>query len=261
MKIYISADIEGVTGIGHWNEATSESPFANQMTREVQAACEGANEACAAEIWIQDAHDSGRNITFADLPNNIRLIRSFSGHPFCMMQELDQSFTAALMIGYHAYAGSDENPLAHTLDTDLFSIKINGEYASEFLINAYTAALVDVPVPFVSGDAGLCQHVKAINPHITTVATTIGVGQSVISMHPTEICARIRLGVESCLQGDLGKCKIKLPQQFTVELTYVNHTQAYKAAFYPGIQKISERSLLFETNDYFEVLRMLSFIA
>ena len=46
MRIYISADIEGVCGITHWDEATKSSPdyaaFQQQMQREVIAACEGA---------------------------------------------------------------------------------------------------------------------------------------------------------------------------------------------------------------------------
>ena len=46
MKIYISADIEGVTGVTHWDEtdlAKSESSlFREQMTEEVVAACQGA---------------------------------------------------------------------------------------------------------------------------------------------------------------------------------------------------------------------------
>jgi len=42
MKIYISADIEGVTGITHWDETektkSDYQKFAKQMTDEVKAA-------------------------------------------------------------------------------------------------------------------------------------------------------------------------------------------------------------------------------
>jgi D-amino peptidase len=264
MKIYISADIEGVAGIVHWDEATrwkpDYPPFSNEMLREVQAACEGANLVNTEEIWIKDAHGVGRNLDFSNLPENVKLIRSFSGHPFSMMQELDDTFDAVLMIGYHSYAGSDMNPLAHTLETDLSYVKINGEYASEFLINAYTASLLGVPVVFVSGDEGICENVKAINENIRTVPVGKGIGNSVISNHPNVVFKQITQMVGDSLKNDTNSCKIDLPAEFKVELGFVEHAKAYKASFYPGMKKVGAATLLFETKEYFEVLRMLNFV-
>ena len=72
MKIFISADIEGVTGAADWNETDKAhadySEFREQMTAEVVAACEGAIKAGAQEVWVRDAHDSARNIIAAKLP-------------------------------------------------------------------------------------------------------------------------------------------------------------------------------------------------
>ena len=264
MKVYISVDMEGLTGIAHWDEVTRTKPdyppFVDEMMNEVRAACEGANQAGAKEIWVKDAHGSGRNMSFTNLPDNITIIRSFNGHPYCMMQEIDNSFDAALMIGYHSFGSSDENPLSHTLD-DIFSyIKINGEYASEFLINSYTAALVNVPVVFVSGDMGLCEHVNKINPKIKTVGLKKGIGDSVISIHPKLAFDRIKEGVENSLKGNVNECLQRLPGRFEVEVSFLNHVKAYKASFYPGMKKISSTNLLYESNDYFEVLRMFMFI-
>lgn len=264
MKIYISADIEGIAGIVNWDEATRWKPdfppYSDEMTKEVQAACEGANNAGTKEIWIKDAHGVGRNLSFSGLPINTKLIRSFSGHPFCMMQELDNTFDAALMLGYHSFAGSDGNPLSHTLETELSYMKINDEFASEFLINAYTAAYVGVPVVFVSGDMELCEHVNQINMDIKTVGLNKGIGNSVVSIHPQLAFSSIKEAVEASLKGELNKCIIPLPEWFKVELAFVNHSKAYKASFYPGMQKISATNVLFETDDYYEVLRMLSFV-
>ncbi len=65
MKIYLSADIEGITGVPHCDETgLSHAEYAaarEQMTAEVTAACEGAMEAGATEILVKDAHDKGRN--------------------------------------------------------------------------------------------------------------------------------------------------------------------------------------------------------
>ena len=130
MKVFISADIEGTAGITNWDEA--RKPLADypehrqQMTREVLAACDGANAAGAREILIKDAHATGRNILQADLPENARLVRGWSGHPMSMVQELDKSFDAALFIGYHSKAGDETNPLAHTLTLEVMRMRING---------------------------------------------------------------------------------------------------------------------------------------
>jgi D-amino peptidase len=264
MKIYISADIEGTTGIVNWDETEKSkqdhASFALQMSREVKAACLGAINAGANEIWIKDAHDSGRNINIEDFPENVKLIRAWSGHPFSMMQEIDETFDAAIMIGYHSNAGSNHNPLAHTMDTSNFFIKINDEYASEFLINTYTALMVNVPVIFVSGDEGLCNQVSKFNNSIETFAVNKGVGNSVISIHPKLAADNIQSGVYTALKKDINRCINPLPEKFKVEISFKNHYKAYKASFYPGMRQISPNNIIFETDNYFEVLRMIAFV-
>ena len=188
MKVYISADIEGTTGVTHWDETElgkgEYEPAREQMTAEVVAACEGALQAGATEIWIKDAHDSARNIIASRLPREARLIRGWSGHPFMMMQEIDSTFQSLILVGYHSRMGSGGNPLSHTMSGNVTWLKINDSYASEFSFHAYTAALVKVPLAFVSGDKGLCDEVVQFNPHITTVAVKEGVGSSTINIHP-----------------------------------------------------------------------------
>ena len=264
MKIYISADIEGVTGIAHWDETektkSDYQKFSKQMTDEVRAACEGAIKAGAKEIWIKDAHDTGRNISAADLPQNIKLVRGWSEHPFLMVQELDKSFDALLMIGYHSFGSSSSNPLSHTLSSSTLNyIKLNGEYASEFLIHGYAAATMGVPVVFVSGDEGICREANKVNKNIKTVAVNKGVGNSVVSIHPKLAVEKIKEGVELILKGDIDECRIELPEHFKVKLSFRNHTKAFKASFYPGMKQISSTNVVFESHDYFEVLRMLLF--
>ena len=146
MKVFISVDIEGCAGITHWDEATKThadyAEFREQMTREAVAAIEGAQIAGATDILVKDAHSSGRNLITSMLPENVRLVRSWAGHPLCMVQELDESFDAVMMIGYHSAAGSEGNSLAHTLSLDASEIRINGNRASEFIIHAYAASRV-----------------------------------------------------------------------------------------------------------------------
>jgi D-amino peptidase len=265
MKIFISADIEGVAGIHHWNETTKHHeeylPIQTQMTKEVKAACEGANLAGATEIWVKDAHNDGRNIHLIELPLNTRLIRGKSGHPFRMMQELDSTFDAVLLIGYHSHACSGENPLSHTFHRNIASMKINGEYASEFLVNAYIASYVGVPILFISGDHGICLQAKKFNDNISYVQTNKGIGNSTICFHPDSIVHQIKSSVENILSRKNKENIIQThPKTFHIEITFIEHHKAYKNSFYPNAKSLSANTIQFQTDNYFEVLRMFSFI-
>ena len=263
MKIYITADIEGVTGTTTWDDTDrkkSESKgFREQMTAEVAAACEGALSAGATEIWVKDAHASGQNLYPAKLPREVRVVRAWTGHPFSMMQELDGTFYAALAIGYHSRAGANDSPLAHTLTGRIVHLKINGRYASEFMLSAYTAGLVGISLAFLSGDAGICEEARALVPGLVTVAVKHGVGNATVSIHPETAVERIRAGVEAALKADLTGCVVNLPDHFSVEVCYQKHADAHRAGYYPGAVQTGPHLVSFAADDYFEVLRFIQF--
>jgi D-amino peptidase len=230
------------------------------MTSEVAAACEGALEAGAREILVNDAHGTARNIIASRLPREAKLARGWSYHPFGMVQHLDGTFDAAMMIGYHSRAGSDANPLAHTIASGVFRrITINDIDASELRVYAYAAASVNVPVVCVTGDAGICKDAVSLNSGIGTVAVKQGEGKSTISIHPEVAVDRIREGVKKALSGDISQCHIRMPEQFTVEIEFCDPAKSYKSSFFPGARKMGEHTIQFQSDDYFEVLRLLLF--
>jgi D-amino peptidase len=265
MKVFISADIEGITDATHWNETelgkTEYAEFREQMTAEVVAACEGALEAGATELWVRDAHDSARNLIPSRLPREARLVRGWAPDPLMMMQELDETFDAAAMIGYHSRAGAGTSPLEHTMSLAWTRITINGRDVSEFFLNTYTAAMFKVPVVLVSGDQGLCDDVAALNPAIATVAVKRGVGSSTVSIHPEVAVARIREGMAKALKGDLSKCLVTLPDRFSVDIQYKDHIKARQYSFYPGAKLTDSLTIHFEHTDYYEVLRLILFVS
>jgi D-amino peptidase len=266
MKLYVSADIEGVAGITTWDEARKSSPdygeFRRQMTREVAAACEGALAAGAEAITVKDAHGTARNLVAGELPAPTRLIRGWSGHPFGMVQELDGTYDAAVFVGYHARAGAGGNPLAHTMSSRLIQeVRINGTPASEYRIHALAAATVGVPVVFVSGDRTLCEEVGATCPATRTFATKWGEGPSQHSLHPQEALDGIREGVRSALREcDRSAALLQVPARFELEVLYKEHTVAFAKSFFPGAKAAGAHSVRFESDDYFEVLRALMFL-
>jgi len=57
--------------------------------------------------------ESGRNIIASMLPADVRLIRSWQGHPLCMVQDLDESFDAVLCTQVLEHLESVGRPARH----------------------------------------------------------------------------------------------------------------------------------------------------
>ena len=119
-KIYISADLEGVTG------AVSEQQlgtggfeyerFRRFMTDEVLAAIDGARAAGAVEILVSDSHGNGQNLLIDELPDDVMIVRSWPRR-LGMMHGLDSTFDGAIFIGYHAGTTNSDGVRAHTMSS------------------------------------------------------------------------------------------------------------------------------------------------
>lgn len=264
MKVYISVDIEGTAGIAHWDEAAKRHgdypEFRERMTTEAVAACEGALAAGATEIWIKDAHGSGRNIFAERLPKEARLIRGWSGHPFNMLQELDDSFDAVALVGWHGPASHPNNPLSHTLTGFYGKMTLNGEPCSEYLLHAHISALTGTPVVFLSGDKGICELARATNPSIHAVETNIGRGESVISIQPALARDRIQTALTEALRGDLSTHIQPRANLYELRIRFKHHGKAYKNSFYPGAHLDDSETVVFESPDFLDIMRILNFM-
>lgn len=265
MNVFISADIEGTCGITDWSEterSTMEDyrPFQKQMTREVKAACKGALDGGAQDIFLKDAHDSARNIDVAELPECVRVLRGWTGDPLSMMSGLDSGeFGAVLFTGYHAWAACPGNPLSHTMNLRNDIVLLNGVPASEFLINAYTAGHYGVPVSFLSGDKELCDFARELIPEMVTVPVNQGVGGGVISIHPHAAVEQIRAGAAEAVKK-AARCKVPMPERFQTEIRFREHKVAFSKSFYPGARLEGGKNVLFTSDDWYEVLRFYHFV-
>src|ERR1041384_7058484 len=144
LKIYISADMEGVVGVVTADQLGPQgfeyNRFREFMTEEVKAATEAAFEAGAAEVVI------------TDLPRNVTIVRSWP-RPLMMMQGIDETFDGAIFIGYHASTTNPAGVRAHTISSArLADVRLNGTSMPEAGINAAIAGYFNVPVIMISGD-------------------------------------------------------------------------------------------------------------
>jgi D-amino peptidase len=263
-KLYISADMEGTCGIADWKETelgeAQGAYFRAEMTSEVKAACEAAIKTGVGDILVKDAHDSGRNIDPSALPTRVRIMRSWTRDPFSMMAGIDSSFYGVFFIGYHSAAGTDGNPLAHTMNLNNVAVRINGVLASEFMINAYTAGLVGVPVLMLAGDRALCQTAAAVQPNIRTVAVSEGNGNASISIHPALAHERIAAAAVEALSADPKTMMVELPGSFEVSIFFKQHFLANRGSYYPGASRPGAHEVVFRSGSWAEVLAFLFFV-
>lgn len=264
MKVYISADIEGIATTTRWEDtrfAERDYPFhARQMTREVLAAIEGATEAGATEIVLRDAHGRGINVDISCLPNHVKVIRGWEGHPYMMVQGIDDSFDAVMFVGYHCAAGIVGNPMSHSMTLKTQKAVVNGMPLSEFMLYSWCAANEGVPTVFLSGDQAICAQGKEQYPWLTTVAVKEGFGASTFAVAPDRAVAMIREGAKKSLQGDLKSCLPKLPAHFSAQLTYREHTVAAEMSYFPGATRLDSHTVGIEENDVFELARKLKYL-
>jgi len=264
MRVFISADIEGTAFTTHWDEVRkgmADYPAAaQQMTAEVKAACEGAIAAGADYILVKDAHGTSRNIDVCQLPKCCEIIRGSNDSPIAMVECIDNSFDAAMFVGYHSAAGSNGNPLSHTYTVKTSSVTLNGEPCSEFLIYSYYCSQIGVPTVFLSGDKALTEGSKNIHPCLKTVAVKEGHGGYTRCKQPDYACDLIREGSKDALMQDFAGALCKLPEHFVFEVSYKEHFHAVKYAYYPGFSQVDSHTIRMETDCYEDILRCIPFV-
>jgi len=258
LKVFISVDMEGVTGLINWDETGqggADYPlFRRIMTEEANAAIAGALEAGATEIVVRDAHDSARNILPDLLRPEARLIREWNG-PLSMMEGIDKTFDAVVFIGNHARAGTPDAVLKHTMSLGLFDVILNGVRLPEAAWNAAIAGYFDVPAVFLSGDSAICRQIQEIIGPIETVAVKDGIGTAASMMHPTKSRELIQKGVAAGLRNLKAAKPFKPSVPYKLEIVFTDEHQALKASWIPGATRTSERSVAFTSSDFMDIIK------
>ncbi len=155
MKVFISADLEGITGVvgrEYVDSKGSEYQRARElMTREVNSAIRGAINAGATKVVVNDAHGPMTNILLEKLDNEAELITG-TPKPQGMMAGLSEEFNLVFLVGYHAKKGKP-GILSHSYSGGTVgSIELNGIEVGEAGMNSFLAGYYEVPVGLVTGD-------------------------------------------------------------------------------------------------------------
>lgn len=264
LKVFISVDMEGITGVVTSEECSRSGMdynyFRRLMTRETNAAVEGALAAGATEIWVRDSHGSARNILPDMLHEKALLLRDWSGGPKGMMEGIDETFDAVIFIGYHAKAGTPDAIIEHTSSGSVTDMAVNGVSLPEAGYNALMAGHFNVPVVFVAGDKALCGQVQKLFGEVETVAVKKGIGYAALNLHPEVAGAKITAGVEKALK-QLAKYKpFKLQPPYTLVLKLKTEQQVYNGQFYPGAERTGEWELTYKSDSIMEIVKAFSWM-
>lgn len=264
LKVFISVDMEGVTAVANWEDVSREGKdydlFREIMTMEANAAVEGAAAAGAREIWVRDSHGSARNILPQLLDRRAVLIRDWSGGPKGMMEGLDESFDAAIFIGYHAKAGTRDALLEHTSSGSVTDFSVNGVSMPEAGYNAMIAGFYDVPVVFAAGDKALCDQIASLLGNVETVPVKEGIGAAAVSLHPEVTRERIRNGVENALRSLEKFVPYQLQAPYTLVVTLKGEEIVHKGSHYPGVRRTGNWELTYSSDDFLEIMLAFSYM-
>lgn len=262
MKVFISVDMEGITGLTDPEDVLPEGADYQRgrvfMTQDANAAILGAFDAGATEVLVNDSHWIMRNLLLEQLDPRAKLIKGFH-KPMCMVQGLDESFDAAVFVGYHSCAGTEGGVLAHTLlGKEIANVLLNGEPIGETRLNSLLAGHYGVPVVFVAGDTAVCNEAKRLlGNDLGTFAVKDGIDMfTATCLHPEVTKKGIREGVAEALKGKRREpYSMKPPYVFGID--WNTTTIAATCAYIPGIRKQNPRRTEFTTSNLPEAMGLI----
>jgi len=205
MKVFISADIEGIGGVATWDQAGTDRPDHHRarewMTDDVNAAVEGAFEGGATDVVVRDAHGRARNILWDRLHPRARLISGW-GPTIDMLLGLDRTYGLVFLVGYHPGPAVPLGVLSHTFSSRILDLRLNGLPCNEVVIAAIEAGAQGVPIGLVSGQAELQDEIRPVLPHVAFVTTKRGLAYQAALLEPlADVRARIRAGAREAVAG------------------------------------------------------------
>lgn len=260
MKVYISVDMEGGTGVASAKHMADAGyvRMCKLLTQDVNAAIAGAYEAGATEVLVNDAHGSMTNILIEDLDERACLI-SGSNKQLLQMEGINESFDAVFFIGYHAHEGNEDAVMNHTIfGGAVTEIKRNGVVVGETAINAGIAGAYGVPVTLVVGDDILCQEAKHFLGEVETVAVKEAIDRFAAKLLPPKRSQEL---IRAAAKRSLERLATMQPHtvagpvefQITTKLT----SMAHMCTLFPTVERRGSKVIAVSSDCYLSAYKQL----
>jgi D-amino peptidase len=221
------------------------------MTHDVNAAVRGARAGGATEIVIKDSHGNSKNLLIDELEPGVRLVSGHGSGIDGMMMGIDESFDAAMLVGYHAMAGTTAGIMEHTITGGVHRLSINGMPAGEIGLSAGVAGRYGVPIVMVSSDEAGCAEAKSLLPGIQAAAVKRGFGRYMGELkHPSETGKLIEDAARTAVQN-AGAVKPWLPEEpVTIRVEFNRSEEADFCARLLGVNRIDAYTVEVSYGDY-----------
>ena len=265
-KIFISVDMEGITGVVQPAQLAPTgfeySRAREWMTGEAKAAIEGARAGGATGFVLADSHGNAQNLLIDQLPDQVRIVRGFP-RPLSMMQGIDESFAAAIFIGYHASEMTPDSVRGHTFSSaKLLGVTLNGVEMSEGMFNAAIAGHFGVPVVFVSGDRKAVEQVQKIAPSAGGAIVKEPLGyHSAITVTPATGQSMIREGVREAVAKRSSMTPYKVQAPIALEVGFKLTIDAERASFIPGLTRSGAHTVKGSFPDIIQIVRLMQVLS
>lgn len=264
LKVFISSDMEGVGGAVSDQQLGPDgfeyARFREFMTAEVLAAIDGARAAGATEILIADAHGNGQNLLIDQLPDDVMVVRSWP-RPLMMMQGIDSTFDAAILLGHHSSTTNPEGVRAHTMSSaNLAAVRLNGIEMPEAGINAAIAGYFGVPIVMISGDDAAVEEAQRIIGDIEGAVVKWAISfhsAKTLTPHASQALIRERAQTAVARRNDIAPYVLDMP--ITLDLTFKNYRPAEMLAYLPSVERVDAHTVRFIGRDMIEVSSFLEF--
>ncbi len=256
MKVFISADIEGVSAVARPEHSRVDgreyAAARSRMTGEVNAAIRGAFDGGATEVTVADAHNVGLNLIPEELDERARLVMG-SPRPLSMVHGLDASYGALFCVGYHAMAATRDASIVHTFTGRIQAVSLNGLKVGEIGLNAALAGSFGVPLTFLAGDGAACREAEALLPGVRTVAVKEAVGAyAAVGPHPARCREAIYAAAKDAASNSPTVAPLALagPVELVVRLTTASG--ADRAGMIPRAKRLDGLTVSYAGDDVVE---------
>ena len=225
MKIFISADLEGINGVVSPEDIEENgSGYQNArklMTEEANAVIQGAFKGGATEILICDSHNVAQNIIYDMLDPRVSILRGDTRRN-SMVHSIDDSYDGLILLGYHAKFGTQNAILDHSFSpTMIRDIKVNGVSYGELGINSLFAASKNVPVIMATGDKALSDEAKDFCHAMETVVVKYAQGRFSARCLPREETQRALMETaEKAVSNCRAMKPVSVPKTLSMEITF-----------------------------------------